>query len=343
MPSLAVAEALMVRNPDIKPVFFCSHRSDELDILRSVGMKHVVIHAGKFPRGISPRILTFPILFIVSFVESMIELLRPRPALIVSKGGFVSAPICLAGRLLGIPVILHSSDSVPSLSDRLIGRLAQRVCTGFPIDAFPPALRSKAVQTGNPVRSMIAHASRAAGQRITGFSGKRPVVMIIGGSQGSVALNESVDSHFEKLIDVADVIHVTGEGKGLKREHARYFSRPSVLAELPHLYALADVIVTRAGAGVLSEIASLKKAAIVVPLRGVAHDHQQRNAEFLQGLGAVLLLPQEELADLMTILRSLLSDGPRRAALGEALSTALPSRAASGIADVVLDALGQRS
>lgn len=342
MPSLAVADAIAKKDSSVHSVFLCSSRPAEIDALRAAGTTCVVIHAGKFPRGLSIRLITFPFLFLWSFVESVSHLLRLRPVLIVSKGGFVSVPVCIAGFLLRIPIILHSSDSVPSLSDRIIGRLARKICTGFPETSFPLSLQKKAIQTGNPVRSAILQGSRSAGLLITGFSGKRPILMIIGGSQGSVALNEAVSEHFTELLDLADIIHLTGEGKSLPKKHARYFSRASVLDELPHLYACADLTVTRAGAGVLSELAVLKKAAIVVPLPGVAHDHQIRNAEFLAERQAVEFLSQDRLSDLAFVVRSVLGDEQRRSSMAAALHGALPAGATEKVTAVILDEIRAR-
>lgn len=335
MPSLAIAGAL----PQWTPVFLCSTRADECEAVTAAGYSCIAIHAGKFPRGMSLRIVTFPVLFLVSLLESLFSLIKCKPVLIMSKGGFVSVPVCIAGFFLRIPIVLHASDSVPSASDRIIGRLAKRICTGFPVSAFPGTIRSKAIQTGNPVRASIRDGSPAAGRRITGFSGRRPIVMIIGGSQGSVALNEAVKHHFEKLLDQADLIHLTGEGKSIHRQHARYFARPTILEELPHLYRCADLIVTRAGAGVLSELAALQKPAIVVPLPGVAHDHQIRNAEFLSARHAIEFLAQNRLDELPTVVSTLLADAPRRLRMGKALGEALPANATERIAEIIVDAV----
>jgi UDP-N-acetylglucosamine--N-acetylmuramyl-(pentapeptide) pyrophosphoryl-undecaprenol N-acetylglucosamine transferase len=167
--------------------------------------------------------------------------------------------------------------------------------------------------------------------------------MIIGGSQGSMALNEAVEKNFNALLDLADIIHLTGEGKSISKQHARYFARTTVLAELPHLYGFSDLVVTRAGAGVLSELAALKKAAIVVPLPGVAHDHQVKNAEFLAARQAVEFLSQDRLGDLPFVVSALLGDVTKRKALGEALSNALPGDAAAKVANAILDVLTQKS
>lgn len=182
-------------------------------------------------------------------------------------------------------------------------------------------------------------ASRSAGIRITGFSGKRPVVMVTGGSQGATSINEEVERIFDELMNIADVIHLTGAGKSIPRTHARYFSRPLVMDELPHLYALADIIVTRAGASALSEIASLSKPAITIPLEGVAHDHQVMNARFLAKEGAIDWLPQAELTSLLDHIRRLIADPERSRDYGYHLHTMIIPHATEKIATITLDAL----
>lgn len=337
-PGIAVAEELAARHP-VRSIFFCSTRDDEKALIKAAGFEYRVLTAPKFPRGFSVRLLTFPLLFPLSLFQSFQLLREIRPTLVFSKGGFLSVPVCIVAYFLGVPIILHCSDFVPSLSDKLIGTVAKKMCTGFPLDAFPTSMKRNAIQTGNPVRAMIREGSRAAGYRITGFSGRKPVVMVIGGSQGSLAINTAIDESFEEFVGVADVIHLTGSDKAIGREHARYFTRTSVTEELPHLYAIADLVITRAGAGVLSELAVLRKAAVVIPLRGVAHDHQQKNAEALSALGSIVILPQEHVSELFDTITLLLADEERRRLLGEALHTALPSEASARITTIILDAL----
>lgn len=341
-PSVAVADEVRRLRPDCVPVFLCSSRPDEAAMLRAAGYDFHTIAAGKFPRGVSLRLLTFPFLFVISFFQSLSLLRRLRPVAVFGKGGFVSVPPVLAARCLGIPIVVHASDSMPNLSDRLLGSVARTVCTGFPTEGFPSSLRRKILVTGNPIRSAILRGSRDAGCRLTGFSGKRPVLLVIGGSQGSVALNQAVEKSFDQLLALADIIHLTGKGKGVDRSHARYFVRPFVLDELPHLYALSDLALSRAGASALSELGALKKAVLVVPLEGVAHDHQLRNAESLADRGAVDLLRQSELSTLVSRVQALLSSSERRMTLGTNLAAAFPANAAVTISRALLDVLPAR-
>lgn len=339
-PGIAVAETLARACPSCRSIFFCADHDAETSLIALAGFEYRTIRAAKFPRGLSHRLLIFPLLFPLSVIKAWLLLAEYTPSIVFSKGGYTSVPVCVAAWMRGIPILLHCSDSVPSLSDWLIGTVARTVCTGFPPDAFPETLQKRAVQTGNPVRLMIAEGSKAAGLRITGFSGRKPVLLIIGGSQGSKTLNETLDAHFQSFIEVADIIHLTGEGKGIARTHARYVALSRVTEELPHLYALADLVVTRAGAGVLSELAAGRKAAIVVPLPGVAHDHQVSNARALEAKGAVVVLSQDRMKNLFFTVNEMLADAGRRESLGQALHDALPTDAASRIAKIILDAIG---
>lgn len=338
-PAIAIAEALKKKDPAVKTVFVCADREDETSLLKAAGFTYHTVRAGKFPRGFSVRMLTFPVLGIVALIESVLLLRSVRPDIVFSKGGYVSVPVCLAAFIMRIPVVLHASDSVPSLSDRCIGSIAIRICTGFPVDSWPQKLREKIIVTGNPVREMIMTGSRAAAQRITTFSGRRPVLMVIGGSQGSRTINRVVEAAFDELLEVADVIHLTGAKKEIQKSHARYWSRPYVTEELPHLYAIADVVVTRAGAGVLAELAALKKPCVVVPLEGVAHDHQVYNADVLAAMGAAEVVREARIDTLLATVRLLLASKERQSKISAALHTLFPLDAAQTIAQVTLDVL----
>ena len=338
-PAVAVARATMQLRTDVRPLFFCAKRNDEIAFLHHAHLPFRCVSAAKFPRGLSVGWMTFPFVFTWSLIATQRLLKEVKPAAIFSKGGYVSAPVCIVARMMGIPIVLHESDATGGMSNALVARMAKTVCLGFPTEAATPR---NAILTGNPVRPDIANGSKDAARRITGFSGRRPVVLIIGGSQGSLAINQAVDAHFDTLIDMADVIHLTGAGKGINRVHARYWARPFVTEELKHLYALADVAVSRAGAGTLSELAAVGKPVIVVPLRGVAQDHQQRNAELLAQAGAAVLLPQQRLVELPTTLRGLFANSAQRATLGQHLQGFFPPNAAIAIARTVLDAAESR-
>ncbi len=340
LPSLAVASELETMQPGIRVLFVCSERPEEARRISHAGYAFHTLHTpSSSVTGLS--MLTLPLRFFAACIKAYGILRRERPSAIFAKGGSVSVPAGLVGRMLGIPVILHESDSVPSLSTRLLWRFSNILCAGFPDIGIPAGVRKKFRYTGNPVRREILQGSKASAQRITGFSGKRPVLLVIGGSQGSVALNNAVTSSLDALLDVADIIHLTGSGKMTTKTHARYFARESAGEELHHLYALADVVLSRSGAGVLSEMSALRKPVITVPLTGVGHNHQRKNALFLVEKKALILLPEEELSRLSACVKNLLSNANEMKSLSESLLRAFPEHAATSIADILLaEALG---
>ncbi len=224
------------------------------------------------------------------------------------------------------------------LGNHFITRLSKIVCTGFPMILHHPTV----IRTGNPVRPSLSKGSKEEGRRITGFSGERPILLITGGSQGARVINEAVVSQLDSLLRIADIIHLTGEGKsGASVTDTHYWVRSYVTNELPHLYVLSDLVITRAGAGTLAELAFLKKAALVIPLEGVAHNHQVKNAEALTRLNAINLLAQDEISSLAERAVSLLQEEQKRTELGQKLRDVFPDDAAMRTAEVLLDALAK--
>lgn len=335
LPSLAVAHALREKRGGSRIVFICSDRPEEARRISDAGFPfHVLRSPASSVRGLS--VLSFPYRFLSACMQARTMLHRESPRLVFLKGGSVSVPAGLMSRFFGVPIVIHESDSVQSLSTRVLSRFSKVICAGFPDIGLSPVLQKKFVCTGNPVRSEIVGGSKAAGMRITGFSGRRPVLLVIGGSQGSLVINAAVESSLDALLDIADIIHLTGEGKMTTKTHARYHARTSAGQDLPHLYALADIVLSRAGAGVLSELSVLRKPVIAVPLTGVGHDHQLKNAQFLAGRNALLLLSEDRLTDLPAYVKRIISDAALGERLGESLLHAFPDHAAENVAEILL-------
>lgn len=339
-PSMAVAEALVRMVPDARATFVCAPREEEELMLMEAKLPYARLIAPKFPRGWTLAYVHFPLAAGFSLVQAARLVRSYQPDLVFSKGGFTSVPVCLAAWLRRIPIVLHESDTMSGLSNRLIGLIARGVCVGFP-PHDSEGNQSHVSYTGNPIRPFIRSGSRDAGMRITGFSGRRPVIMVIGGSQGSQAINEAVEKQLSGLLDLGDLVHLTGFGKEVRAKHARYWSRSYVTDDLPHLYALADIVISRAGAGVLSELAVLYKPVIAIPLKGVAQNHQWKNAKRLQQAGAVKILDQECLSELTATVRSLLHNEMERERLGRNLSEFFPADAAERVAKVLTEVMGQ--
>lgn len=283
-PSVAVAEALHTLVPNAQPYFLCSPSALETDYIRKNGYPYSTLNSP----GIS---VSFPWKFMRACKQADRMLRELRPKVIFSKGGHISIPVCLAAKWRGIPIVLHESDSVSGRANRLVGMWATIICTGFPLRG-----KNKYVHTGNPVRNTITGGSKKEGLRLTGLSGNRPVLLVTGGSQGAQALNEAVASHIHELLELCDIVHITGNSKtGAVVQDARYFCFAFAYEELPHFYAMADLALSRAGAGTLAELAANGLPTIIVPLRHVGHDHQQKNAEKAIQTGGCILLDQSSL------------------------------------------------
>jgi len=340
-PSLSVWEALHAKNGESSCLFICSSAKEDRRYLRSAKVRFFPLHAPKWQ--ISPKILLFPLLFPLACLEAACVLLFFRPHVIFSKGGYVSVPVCLVGWVFRRPIVLHESDRIMGRANRLLVRLSRHLCIGTPQKEIANGTLVSRIglpvsATGNPIRATLLHGSRDGGRRVTGFSGKRPVLLVIGGSQGAQALNTVVTEHLEKLLLICDIVHITGRGKGSAKTHGRYVQKEVVFEELQHLYALADLVVSRAGAGAIAELSALGKPTILVPLPDLAHRHQEENAHFLEVASAVVVLPQENLRkNFVSTVQNLLEDDETRRMLGERLQRFAVPDAADRIANVILE------
>lgn len=297
-PAVAVAHFLHERNSSYSMHFLVSPRPEEKIFVTRHGFSCSSIAA--------PRLsLTFLWKFFSAYRAAHVLLTSKRPRVVFSKGGYVSVPVCLAASRLKIPIVLHESDAVSGRANTFIARFADAVCLGFPgSEVKSPKTRV----TGNPVRSDVTSGSRDDGLGITGLAGVRPILLVLGGSQGALAINEAIAEHLDELLRICDIIHITGEGKKtVRRSREGYWQTTFAYEELPHLYALADLAVSRAGANTIADLAANGIPAILIPLRGVAHDHQEANALCAVQSGGCRLLEQKKMnGELVPMVHALL-------------------------------------
>lgn len=260
-------------------------------------------------------------------LRALVHLHRLKPAVVFSKGGFGSVPVIAAAVLLRIPFVLHESDAVPSLTTRLFARWARVLALAWSDarGAFED-LAVKRVVTGIPVRLDLLSPARTSGHSEFSLPPSLPVVLVLGGSQGARRINELVIPELPKLLPLASVILVSGVGEyekclaqvlklHLSPAHLAGFKIFPWLGEnLPAAYAVADIIIARAGATTLAEIAAVKKPSILIPLDSAANNHQQQNASIFSDAGASLVLRSQTLtsADFLEALITLLNDEQRR-------------------------------
>lgn len=288
----------------------------------------------------APRLsFSFPWKCVRAVSRSAALLEEFKPDVIFSKGGYVSVPFCLAAWRRKVPIILHESDAVSGWANWLVSRFAEVVCLGF-----PGSIRnSRAIFTGIPVREDVIQGSRQKGVTMTGLSRMRPILLVLGGSQGALALNRAVAKNLSSLLEYCDIIHLTGRGKDVVAQNPPgYWQCPFANEEYGHLLAAADLALSRAGATSIMELAAIGLPAILVPLKGVAHNHQTENALRVAAAGGCVLLSEERVErDLVSTVRMFL-DAERMTIMQRALHSLSRPDSARQIAGVIARYLAPR-
>jgi UDP-N-acetylglucosamine--N-acetylmuramyl-(pentapeptide) pyrophosphoryl-undecaprenol N-acetylglucosamine transferase len=269
----------------------------ERDLIQRLGVHYHGVSAGKLRRYLDVQNATDTVRVAHGFLQSLVLVHQVRPTVLFSKGGFVSCPLVWAAWLHRVPVVIHESDITPGLANRLSAPFARRICFSFPetASAFP---RSKGVLTGLPIRAELLQGSAAEGRRICGFADTTPVVLVMGGSLGAEHVNKVVWSALDRLLGTFSVCHVCGlAGVNATLEStASYRQFGYVDTELPHLLAMADVVVSRAGATALFELLAVRKPSLLVPLpERVSRGDQILNAESFEKQGFCRALRDEQL------------------------------------------------
>ncbi len=285
--------------------FYIGPKDKEIkEILEREGVAVKTILAGKFRRYFSFHNILDLFKLPISIIQSFYHVFVISPDVIFSKGGYGSVTPALAGRILNVPIFLHESDIVPGLANKIVSKLALEIFIGFSADeteGFPP---EKKLSVGNPILEEITKGSRKEAKKMFGIRGDKPVILIIGGSQGAVRVNNTILANLPSILEDYEIIHQTGLNNFeqvrkearviLSKESLEYYHPISFLRgmELGNAYAIADLIVSRAGAGGIFEIAAVGKPSILIPLSGSAQDHQVRNAYAYAKRGAALVIEE---------------------------------------------------
>ena len=219
-------------------------------------------------------------------VKNFTILKQIKPDIVFSKGGFVSVPVVRAAASLKIPCIIHESDMTPGLANKLCIPVATKVCCNFP-ETLQNLPADKAVLTGSPIRGELTKGNKIAGLDLCGFSANQPVIMVIGGSLGAANVNKAVRDALPALLKDFQVVHLCGQGKvdNLLLNTKGYKQFEYVKAELKDLFAMADVVISRAGANAICELLALKKPNLLIPLVSGSRGDQILNAKSFEAQG----------------------------------------------------------
>ncbi|MCR4901396.1 MAG: undecaprenyldiphospho-muramoylpentapeptide beta-N-acetylglucosaminyltransferase [Butyrivibrio sp.] len=294
-PNIALIPALKKKGYDI--YYIGSYNGIEKRLIADYNIPYYGIATGKLRRYFDPKNFSDPFRVMKGFGEAKKILKEINPDIVFSKGGFVSVPVVKAARACKIPFVLHESDMTPGLANKLCLPGAAKVCCNFPetIERLPA---DKAVLTGTPIREELMQGNAEAGKKLCGFTDDKPVLMVIGGSLGAQSVNETVRYALPRLLPTFNVVHLCGKEKmdNLKLSVPGYKQFEYVKEDLKDIFAMADVVVSRAGANSICELLALRKANILIPLSTKSsRGDQVLNAESFKKQGFSIVIDNEEL------------------------------------------------
>ncbi len=296
-PNLALLPSLKEAGYDIR--YIGSYHGIERKLIEAAGIPYDGISSGKLRRYFDLKNFTDPLRVLKGYGEARKLLKKYRPDIIFSKGGFVAVPVVLAAKHYRIPVIIHESDMTPGLANKLCIPSAKKVCCNFP-ETLQYLPKDKAVLTGSPIREDLLTGDRLAGLQYTHLSASRPIILVIGGSLGSVKVNTAIRRILPKLLDSFQVVHICGKGNldDSLIGTPGYVQYEYVDKPLKHLFAAADLAVSRAGANSICELLALRKPNILIPLSASASRGDQiLNARSFAAQGFSAVLEEEQMTD----------------------------------------------
>jgi len=341
-PAIAVADAITARRPEARVVFAGTEDRLEARAVPAAGYALHPITAQGVQRRLSTKNLMVPVRMLQGLLQSWRLVGAIEPDVAVGTGGYVAGPVLLAAWLRGCPLLIQEQNAYAGVTNRILARLAERIHLAFP-EATDWVPAERAVVSGNPTRRSLREVDPGEARSALQLPADGCVVLVMGGSLGSAALNEAVETHLEALLDEEDV-HVVWQ-TGTRYHEAldeRVDDHPRLrlveyIDRMDRAYAAADLVVCRAGALTCSELLVTGTPAVLVPSPNVVADHQTKNARSMERGGAARLLPESELMNgFVDAVRNLLDDPEARTEMTEAAREMARPEAADRIARDVL-------
>ncbi|MEP7204879.1 MAG: UDP-N-acetylglucosamine--N-acetylmuramyl-(pentapeptide) pyrophosphoryl-undecaprenol N-acetylglucosamine transferase [Candidatus Saccharibacteria bacterium] len=366
-PVVAVLKELKQRHPQADIRFWCdrkfAHRARALLGQTDSTVSVESIYSGKLRRYFHlsilrqllwPRLVLLNardgFLVMIGFIQSFIKLVLWRPDVVFTKGGYVCLPVGFAAKLLGIPLVIHDSDAHPGLTNRILAKWATSIATGAPLEYYPyPRAISRYV--GIPIAGdfhPFSGSERLAAKEQWGIDSKYPLIVITGGGLGAARINDVVARVLDNLLELGSVVLVAGAGQYdelrslMPADSDRFQLQAFVSSGMAALLGGADVVVTRAGATTILELAALAKPTILIPNGKLTGGHQLKNAAVYAEAGAVLVVDEQAMTDdpllLSRTVKQVLSESEASAKMAGKLSTFARPHAAKDMADMILNA-----
>lgn len=364
-PALAVIAAAneLATQGECEPIewlYLGGKRGLEEKLVTAAGIPFFGVQTGKLRRYVSRENLTDLGRIPVGVAQSLKQVRAFRPDVVFATGGYVAVPPVMAARMLGVPVLIHEQTVQIGLANRITAKCATRIAVAWDsaLGELTPSQRRRAFVVGNPVRADVFGGDAARGAAWARFVDDAdeglPTIYVTGGSQGARIINRAVESALPELLQISRIIHQCGQQPAngeqdfdrLEKAAAalepalrgRYRLERFVRSEINDVFALADLVVSRAGAGTIAEVCALGKAALYVPLVPTGGDEQTRNAAMCVKAGAARVIKQSDLTgdSLLAEVRALLADKKGLAAMGAAAKTLARPGAAEELARALI-------
>jgi len=332
-PLIAISDALSQVDPWGKIVWVGTPEGPEGELLENLGHDFISLKTAKLPRQIKLSTLTVPFVLGRSYWQARKIIKNEKPDLVMSAGGYSSVPLVWAAWSMKIPTWIHQLDVRPGLANKLMAPAASRITTSWKqsLDAFP---KSKTKWIGTPVRANLQDLSREQGVRSWGVNPDLPTILILGGGTGATWINTAMKQIGPDLVEKANLIHQVGKGKldpELKAIGLNYQVHEFIF-NMDKAYAAADLVISRAGMGTISELAFLSKPAIIIP---IPDNQQEENTAILsKKKGAIVFEQSQPIEELEQEILNLLKHSKQRQQLGKNLHNLLPTE---GVADKIAE------
>lgn len=293
-PNIAIGEALKKEN--YKLVYIGSKQGIEKDIVNKFNIEYKGISSGKLRRYLSFKNITDMFKIVKGLSEAIKIIRKEKPNIIFSKGGFVTVPVVLAGRLCKVPVIIHESDITPGLANRISIPYSTKVCVTFK-ETLKYVPKNKSILTGSPIRQSIFNGNKENGYRLTNLKKDKPILLVIGGSLGSKFLNDIIRNNLNELLKKYYIVHICGKNNLDKTiTSAGYIQFEYVSEKLEDLIAMCSIVISRAGSNTIYEFLALKKPNILIPLsKNASRGDQILNATSFKNQNFSYVIEEEHL------------------------------------------------
>ncbi len=293
-PNIAMLDALKEAGFEVS--YIGSYKGIERSLVEECGIPYYPISSGKLRRYFDVKNFTDPFRVIRGYAQSKRLIRMLQPHIVFSKGGFVSVPVVLAAKAAGVPVIIHESDMTPGLANRIAIKGATKVCATFP-ETLNHLPSDKAVLTGTPIRRELFTGDPKAAFDFLGFSDEKPLLLVMGGSIGSVFINNAIREDLDTLLEHFSIVHLCGKGNldSAYENRKDYRQFEYISDELKHLLAAASIVVSRAGSNSINELLALRKPNVLIPLsKNASRGDQILNANSFAKQGFSKMLEEED-------------------------------------------------